>query len=328
MRLPDAIRNNALPLAIVLSLAILASQFSFRLRDPLWAESLSIQLRILEGRADLPEFQNRILAPALTALALKIAPAGLTDKSVWHLLRFLEAGFAYVLLYAAVLHTTGGRLRALMSVGLVTFAYLWTPMTDAGENPSDFFDIGFTALIVCLALAERPFALLLVVIVASTNRESAAFAGIVWIALAYMRYGWRDLPKFLPALAYLIVSVSLVWGLRYGLAREFHPRQMLGAVESLNRWRAYFHPTGVTPMFMATAFFFFAVLRLMPRPWTAEQKATMGAAFVCALITGVFGIWTELRIWLPCWVMLSFTAVIGGNHLSDRDWLTSLQQRR
>jgi xanthine/uracil permease len=81
-------------------------------------------------------------------------------------------------------------------------------------------------------------------------------------------------------------------------------------------------------MFAATALVFFAVLRLMPRPWTADQKATMIAALVCALITTIFGIWTELRVWLPCWVMLSFTAVIGGSQLSDRDWLASLQQRK
>lgn len=328
MQLPNVLRNHALPSAIVLSLAILASQFSFRLRDLSWADTISVQLRILEGRADMPEFQNRILVPALTALAMKIAPAGFSDRSLWHILRFIEATAAYVALYVAVSHTTGSRLRALISVGLVTFAYLWTPMTDSGENPSDFFDIGFTALFVCLALAEKPFALMLVVVLASMNRESAAFAGIVWIAVTYMRHGARDLPKYLPALAYMIVSVSVVWALRYGLAREFHPRQLLGIVESLHRWRAYFHPTGVTPMIMATAVVYFAALRLMPRPWTADQKAMMGAAVVCALITAVFGIWTELRIWLPCWVMLSFTAVIGGNHLSDRDWLASLQQHK
>lgn len=328
MQLPNALRTHALPLAIVLSLAILASQFSFRLRDLTWADTIAIQLRILDGRADMPEFQNRILVPALTALAMKIAPVGFSDRSLWHILRFLAATVSFAALYAAVSHTTGSRLRALISVGLVTFAYLWTPMTDPGENPSDFFDIAFTALIVWLALAEKPFALLLVVILASMNRESAAFAGIVWIAVTYMRHGARDLTKYLPALAYMAVSVSLVWGLRYGLAHEFHPRQLLGAVESLHRWRAYFHPTGVTPMFAATALVFFAVLRLMPRPWTADQKATMGAAVVCALITAVFGIWTELRIWLPCWVMLSFTAVISGNRQSDRDWLSSLQQRK
>ena len=325
MQLPNALRHNALPLAIVLSLAILASQFSFRLRDLTWADAIAVQLRIWEGRIEIPEFQNRILAPALTVLALKIAPAGFSERSLWHILRFVEAAAGFVTLYAAVSQTTGSRLRALVSVGLVTFAYLWAPKTDSGENPSDFFDIGFTALIVCLALAEKPLALMLVVVLASMNRESAAFAGIVWIAVTYMRYGPGDLRKFLPALAYMVVSVAIVWGLRYGLAREFHPKQTLGAIESLNRWRAYFHPTGVTPMFAATALVFFAILRLMPRPWTADQKATMGAAIVCALITAVFGIWTELRIWLPCWVMLSFTAVIGSNHRSNREWLGSLQ---
>ena len=327
MQLPNALRNHALPLAIVLALAVLSSQFSFRLRDLTWVDTVTAQLRILDGRADIPEFQNRILVPMLTVLARKIAPAGLTDKSLWHMLRFVEATLAYVALYVAVFQATGGRLRALLSVGLVTYAYLWTPMTDAGEVPSDFFDIGFTSVIVWLALTERPLALLLVVIVASLNRESAAFAGIVWISVTYMRYGSRDLPKFLPALAYMTLSVAIVWAVRYELAREFHPRQLLGAVESLNRWRAYFHPTGVTPMFLATAVVFFAMLRLLPRPWTADQKATMGAVIVCALITAVFGIWTELRVWLPCWVMLSFTAVIGGNHRSDRDWLSSLMPR-
>ena len=109
MQLPSALRTHALPLAIVLSLAILASQFSFRLRDLSWADTISVQLRILEGRAATPEFQNRILVPALTALAMKIAPTGFSDRSLWHILRFLEATMAFVALYAAVSHMTASR---------------------------------------------------------------------------------------------------------------------------------------------------------------------------------------------------------------------------
>lgn len=199
-------------------------------------------------------------------------------------------------------------------------------MSHQWEHSSDFFDVLFVALFVGLALAERSVALGIAVVVASMNRESAAFAGGIWVCIIGMRYGfrWQLWRKFLPGVIYIGLAIGIIGGLRYGLSQEFHPRQLIGIQLTVQNWRWLLLPFGATPMFLATALPFAIVLWRLPRPWSAEQKGLFGAAIVAACITLIFGIAGELRVWLPCFVLLSMLAVIGSKKQSDRQWVLSV----
>jgi hypothetical protein len=208
----------------------------------------------------------------------------------------------------------------------VAFGYAWTPLSHPWEYTSDFFDILFIALAVGLALAERSVALLAVVIVGSINRESAAFAGIIWIALATVRYGpwpeqWR---RFVPGLIYMVVAMLIVLALRHWLSHGQVLGSRLGGLIALQEWQWILYPDGAFPLLVGLILTFAALLRALPRPWTLDQKGLGLAALGCAVLSFAIGIAGELRIFLPCVVILSFLAVAGANGRSDRDWIRSL----
>lgn len=324
---------NVIPVLLVLSLALLCAQISFRTKGETVQESFNVELDTLRGHPRIAQFQNRVLAPSLLLAVRETLPASVADKSVWYLLRFLSAAIAYVTVYWLVFRMTGGRLRALFTVALVSFAYLWTPMVHPWEYTSDFFDVMFTALIVALALAERHLLLLVVVVVAATNRESAAFAGVVSMCIAAARYGisWRQWPRFVPGAVFIAAAAAVVLGLRHGLAKGPDTGQEIGLFSmlwDLEHVRSLLHPTGALPMLFATALVFAVILWRLPRPWSVDQRGLLAATAICAAITFVFGIATELRVWLPCWTMLALLSVIGAQPQSDRQWLLGLIDRK
>jgi hypothetical protein len=179
---------------------------------------------------------------------------------------------------------------------------------------------------VWLSLRERAAALLVLVIVAAANRESAAFGGILWLAIMVSRYGpsLRNWRKFLPGFIFMATAAVVVVGLRYGLARHYNPQQVLGLVEVIRGWRDLLYFTGQVPMLICTVVLFVAVLQVLPRPWSRDQRALLVAAVVCSVITLIFGILIELRIWLPIFVILSLLFILGDKKKTDAEWLSGL----
>ena len=320
------LREHAIAILLVLSFALLSAQLSVQLRAATLPATLAVEFDTLRGHPAYPEFQNRILSPLMLVALRKIFPAGVSDKSVWFVMRVLQASLAFLVLYWMVFRITGGRLRALSATGLVTFAYAWTPLSHPWEYTSDFFDILFVSLFIGLALAERSIVLTFVVIVAAANRESAAFAGIIWLALATVRYGpwpeeWR---RFAPGVFYLVLAAALVVALRVWLSADYQPRQVVGLWRALRAWHWILHPDGAFPLLIGMAVSFVALVRALPRPWTMDQVGLALTAAVVLVFSLIFGIFGELRVFLPVCVLLSFLAVMGANGRSDGEWLRSL----
>ena len=318
--------NSAMCMALVISCALLSAQLSVRLRLPLQDRVFADELATLQGHARRPEWQNRVMAPALLWLVREEAPANLGSAQVWAVTRFLEAAISFLAIYAIVLRLTGSRLRALVVVFLLTYAYVWTPLTLAYEMSSDFFDLMFTVAFAALALSRRFIVLAFTAVVAAANRESAAFGGLIWLGVASMRYPWRlsYWHKFLPGVICIALAAAVVIGLRYGLGGGQRLRQFLGIQVTINYWHRLLSPFGSMPGLLATGLVFVLVLRNLPKPWVAEQKGLLAAAIVCAAVTLTFGVLFELRILLPCWAILSVLAVIGSRELDDRQWLATL----
>jgi hypothetical protein len=319
-------REHAIAVVLVLSFALLSAQLSVQLRAATLPGTLVVELDALRGYPRYPEFQNRILSPLMQVALREIFPANVSDKSVWFALRVLQAGVAYLVLYWVAFGVTGGRLRALAATALVTFAYAWTPLSHPWEYTSDFLDILFMSLFIGLALAERSIVLTFVVIVAATNRESAAFAGVIWIALATVRYGpwpeqWR---RFALGVFYIVLATTIAVALRVWLSADYKPGQNVGLWGALREWRWILHPDGAFPLLIAMAASFFALLRGVPRPWTTDQVGLGLAAATVLVFCLVFGIFGELRVFLPVCVLLSFVAVMGANGRSDKEWLRFL----
>lgn len=324
--LKAAIRANAVPVLLVVALGVLCAQLSFRLRAETLASTFQLELEALHGRARFPEFQNRLIAPGMLAFLRWLLPAGMPDRSVWYLDRLLQAALAYCVLYGVCLHLTRRRMAGLLAVALVTFAYVWTPMTHHLEYTSDFFDVIFAALIVACVLEERRTALALVVVVAALNRESALFAGVIWMTMVAVRHGIRMAPwrQYLLGVFYIALAAAVILAVRIGISEHYNPRQQLGILEFLVDIHIMLHPTGITPMLFFTSLLFGACLARLPRPWMPEQKGLLVAALICAVISGTFGIISELRVFLPCWVMLAIAIVITPRPQTDQEWIRSM----
>jgi hypothetical protein len=320
------VREHAIAVVLVLSLALLSAQLSVQLRAETLPGTLVAELGALRGYPRYPEFQNRVLSPLMQLALREMFPANVSDKSVWFALRVLQAAVSYLVLYWVVFRVTGGRLRALAAAALVCFAYAWTPLSHPWEYTSDFLDILFMSLFIGLALAERSILLTFVVIVAATNRESAGFAGVIWLALATVRYGpwpeeWR---RFAWGVFYMALAAAVVVALRVWLSADYKPRQNVGLWGAVLEWRWILHPDGAFPLLIAMAVSYLALMRSLPRPWTPDQVGLCLAAAVILVLCFIFGIFGELRVFLPVCVLLSFAAVIGANGRSDQEWLRSL----
>lgn len=249
------VREHAIAVVLVLSLALLSAQLSVQLRAETLPGTLVAELGALRGYPRYPEFQNRVLSPLMQLALREMFPANVSDKSVWFALRVLQAAVSYLVLYWVVFRVTGGRLRALAAAALVCFAYAWTPLSHPWEYTSDFLDILFMSLFIGLALAERSILLTFVVIVAATNRESAGFAGVIWLALATVRYGpwpeeWR---RFAWGVFYMALAAAVVVALRVWLSADYKPRQNVGLWGAVLEWRWIFHPDGAFPLLINCA---------------------------------------------------------------------------
>jgi hypothetical protein len=325
----SAFRGEALAIVFVLTLALLSADLTVRLRADTLASTFATELGALHGHAARTEFQNRLLSPFLQWLLRHLFPASVSDKSVWFALRVLQASIAYLGLYAMARRLTGSRVRSVVATALVAYFYFWTTLSHPWEYPSDFFDILFVAVMAALALERRSFLLAVVAALASTNRESGTFGGIVWMGIAFARSSaLADRVRAVATgLALIVVAVITVLALRYGLGDGFQGQQ-IGALALLfddPRW--IFFPDGQVPMMIATLFTFVVLLYGVPRPWTADQKGLLFAMLGCAAITLVFGIAAELRVWLPCCTLISLLAVGGANGQPTRTWVESLLAR-
>lgn len=319
------LREHVWPLAVVLAVALLCAQLSFRLRAETLLESYASEFELLRGRA-VPEFQNRLLGPGLLAALRSIFPESVQPKSLWYLFRFLQAAIGFVVLYGAAFHLTGRKLASLLVVALVAWAYVWTPMTHHIELTGDFFDIAFAALFVVCALGERWIVLAAVIVLCAFNRDSAAFAGILMGSVMLFRYGIgpRNWPKLALSASCVVLGAAVVTGLRMGMAESYRQSQHIGILQTLETAHALLHPTGLVPMLAATALPFALLLACQPRPWMPEQKAIALATLACFCITLVFGVISEMRVLLPLWTMLALAIVITPQPRTDRQWLDGL----
>ncbi len=326
--------RHGLAIVFALCLALLCAQLSFRVRGDTVDFDFKSELDILKGQARYPEFQNRVIAAGSLWLMRRVIPASIPDRSVWYAARTLQAAVGFLVLYAVVISLTGGILRALSVVSLLTYVYAWTPLSHPWEYPSDFLDIGFVALMASFAIRRQAPAMAVTVALAALNRESAAFGGVLWMAVTAAhrgwprrRWTWRQIRPFVPGLLFVALAAAIVVGVRLALGSAA-PRQQLGIIELIMRWRWLLHPTGAVPMMAASVFVFAVLLRRLPRPWLADQRGLLWATLAFAAITMVFSIASELRVWLPCWTALAIALVLGPPGQTDREWMLSLYDRR
>lgn len=270
---------------------------------------------VLNGRPMyLAPFQNRVLFPfALVALTR----LGVLDANDSYLvLRLAETVLAFLTVYWVGRAISGSPKLAAVGMLLLacclilTFGYNW-------EHPTDMLDAVFTALMVFATVRHRRSLLLIVALLAATNRESAAFAGILWGICYGFTEKWRpNVPELARAFLLTAIPYAAVLILRYafgGTRAIVGGTQMITALSSLQSDIRILldYTTPFNWLTLGIAMF------LLPLLWAASNWRTLSflqrrlvyAALILIVISFLFGILSELRIFIPSVVILILAAL-------------------
>jgi hypothetical protein len=142
-------------------------------------------------QSDLPEFRNRLLFPAMLEATTRIS--NLDDREAFLMLRWITAFVCFATLYwfggrvaGAPLPMNVCALSLLAIFFVLSFNHPW-------EHPTDFPDAIVMILSTWAAMTRRFPAAVAIAAVGAANRESAAFAGVIWMLLP------SQPPRVIPA---------------------------------------------------------------------------------------------------------------------------------
>ena len=309
-------------LCVVLGVFVTAASTLLFDRGARRFDVVETQLRVLRGGPAvfdgnviyLPTNQNRILVPlALTSLT----GLGMRPLVAYTTIRLLTA----VAMFAGVAWIVGRTTNAepkVVAATLLVLALALLPSFNYGwEQPSDFPDVLLmTASSACAVLGRRWWTLA-VAAFAAANRESAAFAGIIWAAVNWRRddgrLSWREVGTGAVISA---VAMAVVFSLRYGLggaAAVGSDTQTIVSLwetivslaeavnqPSLTRW-----PVLAAVMFGPAVFW----LLLNRERFDRRHAGLIAAAAIIAVLTLTTGLASELRRHLPALAALIYAAV-------------------
>ena len=296
--LRTALLAGALAVTVSTVSHFLASRFESR------AFVADQQLAILErrpfvepnGRAgDVPEFRNRILVPA--ALAATVAVTRLSPVTAYFAVRVACAFTMFLLVgwYVSRHMPPAAVLPALAVLALCLVISFNHPY----EFPSDYLDVLFTTVFVAAARSGGRLAALVAAAVGATARESAAFSGVIWWFCAAGPAARRAAYAGLLALVAMGVTLGTRTIFHLPGASIFNSIAIPGSVASVTRTfvtdpgpRIWIMGLGV----MAVLLYYWLETA---RAWTPRDPGTLKAAAVILVLTLVFGVIHELRIYMP-----------------------------
>ncbi len=316
--------SRALLAALCLVLGVFVTAASTLTFDRLAhrADVVETQLRILTGgpavfaqdEVYLPTNQNRILVPLALSTAMR---AGASSLNAYVGVRAASA----VAMFAGVawlLRRTTAAGPLVIGAALVALALALVPSFNYGwEQPSDFPDVLFITALAAAAVAGRRWMMLSVAAVAAANRESAAFAGVLWAAIHWRRatggIAWRQL-----AFGVLLSggAMAVVLALRFAFGRSAavgsDTQTLVGFRPTVDLIvEAFRHPSPTAWPALAAVMFGPIVLWLIHNRTSLDERhvGLICAAIGVSALSICFGLVSELRCHIPALAVLLYVAV-------------------
>jgi hypothetical protein len=298
---------------LVVGLGLLVAWASLSLRIHTRLDTIHNMSNILHGRpmqfgdatSTIHPFYNRVLFPGLL---LGISRGvGVLSEGQWYILLRLGCCIlglgAFAVACRRALRPSPERLHlaiALMALSTIGgFAFPW-------EDPTDVIDLAAQALAVLAALGSRFTLCLMVAVLFAANRESAAYAGVAWFVLAPP----RPLPRRgAEALAICAASYGLAIALRLLISRTGATNWIAlpHNVESLIAAARSFAIVGWFGILVGMTLFLGACVDL----GTELARRFVLLALLFAVPGLLFGWVEDVRVFLPCAVMLCFAVAAG-----------------
>ncbi len=286
------------------------------------SESVSIELALLHRqplvydgeKSDLPAFRNRILVPLLMEASNKMIPGSSQEHFLaW---RLVSAWVMFLVLFFALKESSwekmmlGGTLLSLVCI--LSFGHPW-------EHASDFPDVAFQIGFALVTVRYRFSLLVLLACLAVFNRESAVFAGLIWVFV----HGWDHGPKYREVLRGVLLSIgvyALVYLVRSWFAFTTGPQlQVLGFLYMGKVIRVFLadpHPYSWAHQLVAAIIFVAGVVSHYSRSLDKVSRRLIYAACTLFFISLVFGMLDEIRVFLPVFAI----AIYAGLRMPTADY--------
>jgi hypothetical protein len=308
-------------------LGLLVAWASLTIRLASRADTLHNLSAILRGQnfhfgeyvGPVTPFYNRIMFPLIHQGLFHLLPTISAER--WYLLlRIVSFQIAFVVFTLACVRALKPSYRdyclaaALLALSfIVSFNYPW-------EEPSDALDTVALSAGALASLSNRFLLALGLALLFATNRESAAFIGIIWIVLADGST-WPTVRRLFEGLLISTLSYAVSIALRYYIAgpssikNHFVPfvnvRRLLSALEQ-------FDPLSWVALLLSL----FAIMLISISYNNALARRFVALAAILAVPTFLYGLINEIRVFLPSLLMLAFAvAAKNKNHTRD-SWLT------
>lgn len=307
-------------LGFVLGLGLTVAWVSLALRLHTRPDTIHNMSHILHGQplefggdtSSVNPFYNRILFPTLlTTLSHGLR---VLSESQWYILLRIATVIlglgAFALACVRALQVTPREFRfatALMAVSMIaTFGYPW-------EDPTDVLDVCAQSLSVLAALEGRFVLCLALAAFFACNRESAAYAGIVWFVLAPGHRPW--LRRGAETAAIAVASYAVALAIRLGVSSTGHAN-WVPLPHNLEAFElAVSHFTLVNWLGGLIAVTLFLSCSLDIKDGLARRFVCLAGIF--ALPAVLFGYVDDLRVFLPCAVMMCFA--VAASHGIDKE---------
>ena len=293
----------------IIGLGLVVAWVSLSLRLHTRPDTIHNMSHILHGEplvfgddtSTIHPFYNRILFPSL--LSALSNGLGILTESQWYILLRIAtvtlalAAFAFTCLRS--LRVTPRDLRfvtALMAISMIaSFGYPW-------EDPTDVIDVYAQSLSVLAAIEGRFVLCFGLAVFFASNRESAAYAGIIWLFLAPGPRAWPR--RALEAAAISLVSYAAAIAIRLHVSSTGTTNwlPLPHNLEALGLAVGHFTLVNWLGGLLAVTLLLACSLDLTER--LARRFVVLAATFAVPAI--LFGYVDDLRVFLPCAVMLCF----------------------
>ena len=259
-------------------------------------------------------WRNRVIFPL--TLKLFSSLGGLSLENWYLLMRYVWAVAAFWIAGLVLLRETGSPNATAIGLGVISYLLVPTFLTNWMECPSDFPDLAFSALF-CWAVVEgRRWTLLALAIGASFNRESGAFAGVMW----FFVFGWKGSLKldwkesiYAGVISGLsMVSAVLVRSFTSGHPISLFQAQADGIVDVLRFVLTSLKapsPHSFIPLAALNLVLVISIIWPQRSQIGSLDRRLLLAALAITLVSLKFGALNELRVFIPVWTILAFVSV-------------------
>lgn len=307
-------------LALAFAVAVVAAGIAARVQLGDMADVIDVERRMLAGEdiavgnVILTNLYNRILFPFVFVQSMRMLPS-FDPGHLFMALRFASFLLCFALMFTSIDRRAGRAgvdpAATCLAVGLAFIASL---VRHPEPHTSDIFDLALMFYVFLNIVEGRTGIAFALACLTAVNRESGAFAGIAYFLLR--AGGERPVRLLANSLLLTIVPYALAVGVRRLVYQGTLPATDLGQfltglpLNLATVWIDFKRFNPGNDFYLLVAMTVLAVLPFARRAVDADFRVRVSAAVVAiALVSLLFGLVREIRIFLPCVALLAAAAV-------------------